>query len=85
MDKGDSVPKEELPIEVGNLDGVHVDDIDVLEARQSQVLEQFAAQPTSPHHQHPHKLPDLFPQLWKQALIREIHQQNIDYGKKAPR
>jgi len=57
-------PEEKLAVEIGDLDSVHIDDLNVLESRERQVLEQFAAQTTSPHHQNPGQLPNLFPQLY---------------------
>ena len=36
--------EEELPVEVGHVDRVHVDHVDVLEAHQGQVLQELAAQ-----------------------------------------
>lgn len=44
--------KEELSVEVGHVDGVEVDDLDVFEARQHQVLEQLAPDPARTHHKH---------------------------------
>lgn len=32
-------PEQELPVQIGHVDGVHVDDVDVAEARQRHVLE----------------------------------------------
>jgi len=46
------VPEEELPVQVGHVDGVHVDDVDLPEAHQRQVLQQLAAQTAGPDHQH---------------------------------
>jgi len=43
--------EEELPVEVGDVDGVQVDDLHLLEARQHQVLEQLAADAPCAHHQ----------------------------------
>ena len=48
-------PKEELSIEVGQVDGVHVDDVEVGEAGEGQVLEQLAAQAPRAHDQHSHR------------------------------
>lgn len=56
-------PEEELSVEIGDLDGVHVYDVNILEPRQGEVLEQFAAQTTGTNHQNPSQLPNLFPQL----------------------
>jgi len=46
------LPKEELPVEVRKLDGIQIDDVDLLHTRQGQVLQDLAAQPPSTHHQH---------------------------------
>ena len=43
-------PEEELAIEIGDLDGVHVDDFNLSEAHERQVLEQFAAEASRAHH-----------------------------------
>mmetsp|Transcript_3765 Transcript_3765/g.9487 ORF Transcript_3765/g.9487 Transcript_3765/m.9487 type:complete len:247 (+) Transcript_3765:1032-1772(+) len=40
--------EEELPVQVGELDRVHVDDVKVEEAHHGQVLQKLAAQPSSP-------------------------------------
>ena len=45
------VPEEELAVQVTNVDGVHVDDMDVLEPRQRQIREDLAAQTTSANDQ----------------------------------
>jgi hypothetical protein len=39
------VSEEELAIQIAQVDGVQVDDVDFAEAGQQQVLEQFAADP----------------------------------------
>ena len=36
-------PKQELPIQIADIDGVHVDDMDVLEAGESKVGKDFAS------------------------------------------
>lgn len=43
--------KQKLPVQVGQIDGVHVDDMHVAEAHHGQVLEQLAAQPAGADHQ----------------------------------
>lgn len=43
-------PEEELAIEIGDLNGVHVDDFNVSEAHEREVLEQFAAEASRAHH-----------------------------------
>lgn len=40
------VPEEELAIEIGNIDGVHVNDINVAYAAKRQVLQQLTAKAT---------------------------------------
>lgn len=46
-----ALPKEELAVEVGDVDSVHVNYVDVAETRKGEVLEQFATQATSAHAQ----------------------------------
>lgn len=41
--------KEELPVQVGDVNCVHVDDVDVAEAREGEVFEHFAAQAPGAH------------------------------------
>lgn len=42
-----ALPEEELAIEVGDVDSVHVNDMDVCKAQQGQVGQDLAAQPSS--------------------------------------
>ena len=42
-------PEEELAVQVGHVDGVHVDDVHVLEARERKVLQDLAPQAPSAH------------------------------------
>ena len=51
------VPEEELSIEVGYVDGVHIDDVQLLEAGEGQVLEELAAEPARAHNQNLHEAP----------------------------
>ena len=44
------LPEEELPVQIANVDGVHVDDMDVLEPGQGKVREDLATQSTSTNH-----------------------------------
>lgn len=44
------IAEQKLPIEVAEVDGVEVDDVDFAEAGEHKVLEQFAADATSSHH-----------------------------------
>ena len=46
------VRRSDLPVEVGHVDGVHVDDVNVGEAAQRQVLEDLAAEAAGADHQH---------------------------------
>jgi len=41
------LPEQELTVEVGNIDGIHVNNMDVLEARQGQVGQNLATESTS--------------------------------------
>lgn len=41
--------KEELPVQVGDVNRVHVDDVDVAEAREGEVFEHFAAEAPGAH------------------------------------
>ena len=45
--------EEKLAVEVGHVDGVQVDDLDVLEAGEHDVLEELAADAAGPDHQQP--------------------------------
>jgi len=59
------VPEQELPVEVGHVYGVHVNDVDVHEAWQGQVFEHFAAQTSCAHTKDLAVLwLDVLPQLW---------------------
>ena len=44
-------PVQELPVEVGKVDGVHVDDVDAEEAGQGEALEQLATEAPRPDDQ----------------------------------
>ena len=44
--------EQELPVEVWQVNGVHVDHINVPEAHHGQVLEEFTAKPAGPNDQH---------------------------------
>jgi len=52
------VAEEELPIEVGYIDGVHIDDVDLAETHQRKVLEQLAAQAARANHEHSRHVTD---------------------------
>lgn len=54
-------PEEELSVEVGDVDGVHVDDVQVLEAGEGEVLEELAAQAAGPHDEHLDEAPNQVP------------------------
>jgi hypothetical protein len=43
--------KQELAIEIGHVDGVEINDLDVSKAGKCEILEQFAANPTGTHEQ----------------------------------
>lgn len=45
------LPEQELTVKVGDVDGVHIDDVNVFEAGQGQVLEDFTAQTTGTNDQ----------------------------------
>ena len=45
------VAEQELAIEVAQVDGVQVDDMDFAKASENQVLEEFAADAASSYHQ----------------------------------
>ena len=47
------VPEQELAVQVGDVDGVHVDHVDAAAPGQRQVLEQLAAQAAGTDAQHP--------------------------------
>jgi len=44
--------EEELAVEVGHVDGVEVDHVDLAEAHEREVLEQLAAEAAGADHQH---------------------------------
>jgi len=50
--------EQELAVEVRYVNGVHVDNVDVAEARQSQVLEDLASETASTNHKEPRSLTD---------------------------
>ena len=56
-------PEEELAVEVGDVDGVHVNDAQLLEAGEGEILEELAAEPAGAHHQHLHDATQLVPEL----------------------
>lgn len=45
--------EQELAVEIAQVDGVQVDDVDLAEAREDEVLEQFAADAASADHEDP--------------------------------
>jgi len=47
-----SLAEEELPVEVGEFDGVHVHHFDFVEAQQSEILEQFASKASCSCYEH---------------------------------
>eukprot|EP00962_Isochrysis_galbana_P059433 scaffold33026_cov129-Isochrysis_galbana.AAC.3 len=46
------LPEQELAVEVGDIDGVHIDDIEVTKPRESEVLQQFASEPPGADDEH---------------------------------
>jgi len=46
------VPKEKLAIEIAKVDSVEIDDVDLAEAGQHKVLEEFASDPASSNHKY---------------------------------
>ena len=46
------VPKQKLAVQIGQVDCVHVDNMDTTETHQRQVLEKFTAQTSGADHQH---------------------------------
>ena len=46
------VAEQELAVEVAQVDGVEVDDVDFAKAGENEVLEQLAANATSSYHEH---------------------------------
>ena len=44
------IPEQELTVEVAEIDGVHIDHIDVLEARKRQILQDFTSKTTGSDH-----------------------------------
>lgn len=45
------VSEEELPIEIAQVDGIEVNDVDFAEAGEDKVLEKFASDPSSTYHE----------------------------------
>jgi hypothetical protein len=43
--------EQKLPVEVAQIDGIQIDNVDLPEAREDEVLEQFAADAACSHHQ----------------------------------
>jgi len=39
-----AIPKQELPVEIGYIDGVHINDIDLFEAGKGKILENLTAE-----------------------------------------
>ena len=44
------MPEEKLAIQIGYVDRVHVDDVNLTESHQSQVFEQLASETSSPYY-----------------------------------
>lgn len=47
-----ALAEQELPVQVGHVDRVHINDVDVREAHVGEVLEQLTAQPARSHDQY---------------------------------
>jgi hypothetical protein len=45
------IPEKELPIEVAEVDGVEVDDVDLAKAGEDEVLEKLASDSSGAYHQ----------------------------------
>lgn len=63
------IPEQELAIQVTDVDGVHVDDMDILEARKSKVGQNLAPESTSADNEDLDSLPQPFLSL-VDALVR---------------
>ena len=48
--KWSNIPEEELAVEITDVNGIHVYDVNILETRQRQVCQDLAAQATSADH-----------------------------------
>lgn len=47
------VPEEELAVQIGEVDSVEVDDMDIAKTAQNKVLQKFATDSTSTDHKYP--------------------------------
>lgn len=64
------VAKQELAIQVAEIDGVKVDDVDFAKAGENKVLEQFAADAASSYHENA-RLP-LVSILWLKRMLSRV-------------
>ena len=64
--------EEELPVQVGDIDGVQVDDLDVLEAAEHDVLQQLASDSSRAHHQDSRVLDSLLQTQVKNTPCQDI-------------
>ena len=46
------ISEQELSVQIGGVDGIHVDNVDVLESTERQILQQVAAKTSSSNNQH---------------------------------
>jgi hypothetical protein len=46
------LPKKKLPIQIADVDGVHINDVNILKPRKCEVRENFAPQPSSTNDQY---------------------------------
>ena len=65
-------PEQELAVEVGDVDGVHVYHINRPKAAQRQVFQQLAPQPPRAHHQHPAAHGGRGQRWWRPAMMRGL-------------
>ena len=44
------MPEQKLPVQVAEINGIEIDDVDLAEAGEDQIFEQFAANAAGSHH-----------------------------------
>jgi len=52
VDPGTFFPEKKLPVQIGELDRVQVDEVYILHSGQGQILQYLTPQPSSPHDKH---------------------------------
>ncbi len=62
-------PEQKLPIEIGHVDRVHVNDVYIRESHERKVLEQFASEPTCAHDKDLDIVPDEINQLFIYSIM----------------